>query len=120
MEVLVSGTEAFQPTVLLILRCIFDSPGLDMGPSAHALADAQLFYPVAALLETPHSSKALEVQILRDVPLHIAWGVACLCALLIWPQKECPQIWTVTASVGHLPENMCVLTCECAKHKGLI
>jgi hypothetical protein len=61
MEILVSGADAFQPVVLLILRCIFDSPGLDMRPPEHALADAQLFYPVAGLLESKCSSQALEV-----------------------------------------------------------
>ncbi len=70
MEVLVSGAEAYQTTVLLIVRSLFDSPDLDMGPPAHTLADAQLFYPVAALLETPRSSQALEVSPSKNFTIH--------------------------------------------------
>ncbi|CAL8468215.1 g7754 [Coccomyxa elongata] len=62
MEALSDGGEGTQQTAALqILRAIFKAPTLDLGPPAHVLSDSQLFYPVAALLETHRSGQALQV-----------------------------------------------------------
>lgn len=62
MEALSRGAEALQPPALLLLRCLFQVPDLDLGAPARAFSDAQLFFPVAALLETRRSAQALEVR----------------------------------------------------------
>ena len=62
LEVLVRGAPALHPAALLALRYLFEVPGLDLGVSARAFSDAQLFFPVAAQLDTPCSALALEVR----------------------------------------------------------
>ena len=61
LEVLTRGAEALHPAALLALRCLFEVPELDLGAAARSFSDAQLFFPVAALLDTPCSALALEV-----------------------------------------------------------
>ena len=61
MEALTRGAEALAPPALLLLRCLFQVPDLDLGVAARVFSDAQLFFPVAALLETRRSAQALEV-----------------------------------------------------------
>lgn len=64
MEALSDGGEGTQQTAALqILRAIFKAPTLDLGPPAHVLSDSQLFYPVAALLETHCSGQALQASL---------------------------------------------------------
>ncbi len=64
MEALTDGGEgtALQTAALRMLRAIFNAPSLDLGSPAHTLSDSQLFYPVAALLETHRSGQALEAS----------------------------------------------------------
>jgi len=67
MEVLAdSGEGTLQTTALHVLRAIFESPALDLGTPAHTLSGSQLFYPVAALLETHRSAQALEARTLSQ------------------------------------------------------
>ncbi len=64
MEALTEGGEGtLQTAALEILRAIFEAPNLDLGPPAHVLSDPQLFYPVAALLETHRSGQALQASL---------------------------------------------------------
>ncbi|KAL3146697.1 hypothetical protein ABBQ32_000921 [Trebouxia sp. C0010 RCD-2024] len=63
MEVLQRGSATRLPA-LAILQAIFEVPGLQLGPAARFANDSQLFFPVAALLESsvPEESKgALQV-----------------------------------------------------------
>lgn len=48
--------------------CMLQVPDLKLGPAAGFAEDSQLFFPVAALLESPrpdHSQAALQVQPFR-------------------------------------------------------
>ncbi|KAL0053523.1 hypothetical protein WJX82_006983 [Trebouxia sp. C0006] len=67
MEVLQRGSATRLPA-LAILRAIFEVPGLQLGPAAPFANDSQLFFPVAALLESsvPEESKAA-LQVLDAV-----------------------------------------------------
>lgn len=63
MEVLQRGSATRLPA-LDILRAIFEVPDLQLGPAVRFANDSQLFYPVAALLESPiteQSKAALQV-----------------------------------------------------------
>lgn len=63
MEALTEGGEGtLQTAALRTLRSIFEAPTLELGAPAHMLSDSQLFYPVAALLETHRSAQALEAR----------------------------------------------------------
>ncbi|DBA89055.1 TPA: hypothetical protein ACH3X2_000264 [Trebouxia sp. C0005] len=67
MEVLQRGSATRLPA-LAILRAIFEVPDLQLGPAAPFANDSQLFFPVAALLESsiPEESKAA-LQVLDAV-----------------------------------------------------
>ena len=63
MEALTEGGEGtLQTAALRTLRSIFEAPTLELGAPAHTLSDSQLFYPVAALLESHRSAQALEAS----------------------------------------------------------
>ncbi|KAK9829934.1 hypothetical protein WJX72_008722 [[Myrmecia] bisecta] len=88
MEVLTRAQESYHETALLLLRCIFEVAGLRLGGAGRLAADAQLFFPVAALLETPASQQALEVlnAVMQYLEVHpaAADGQDDLGGLLHW------------------------------------
>ena len=52
--------------------CVMQVPDLQLGPAARFANDSQLFYPVAALLESPiaeQSKAALQVLLIAHLPL---------------------------------------------------
>lgn len=48
---LLPGAAHLHPHVLLLLRCLFDSPGLQLGPAASLLLDSAFLSPVVALAQ---------------------------------------------------------------------
>jgi hypothetical protein len=46
---LLPGASALHPHVLLLLRCLFDTPGLQLGPAASLLSDPSFLSPMVAL-----------------------------------------------------------------------
>jgi hypothetical protein len=46
---LLPGASALHPHVLLLLRCLFDTPGLQLGPAANLLLDPSFLSPMVAL-----------------------------------------------------------------------
>ncbi len=62
IDVLTHGPESQHTWVLAILQGILEAPRLDLGPNGQLLADPQLTYPVAAILETDGGHQALQVR----------------------------------------------------------
>ncbi len=61
MEVLRVGQEAQKPLALQLLRHLFQSPSIHLGPPGLFATDGQLFAAVAALLQGPLAAEALQV-----------------------------------------------------------
>ena len=61
IDALNHGPESQSAWALLILQALFEAPGFNLGQGCQLLADPQLTYPVAALLETRRGHHALQV-----------------------------------------------------------
>ncbi len=57
------GPQSYHAWALHIMQTIFEAPGLNLGRDCQLLADPQLTYPVAALLETERGHQALQVRL---------------------------------------------------------
>lgn len=57
------GPQSYHAWALLIMQTIFEAPGLNLGRDCQLLADPQLTFPVAALLETERGHQALQVRL---------------------------------------------------------
>lgn len=62
MEVLRRGQDAQKPLALQLLRHLFESPNIHLGPPGVIAADGQLYAAVANLLQGPLASEALRVR----------------------------------------------------------
>ena len=79
------GLESQQAWALLILKTLFEVPGLDLGQDCQVVADPNLTHPLIALLETERSHHALQVcmKMCMLAPLLAIWR---LC-------EQVPQLW---------------------------
>lgn len=61
IDTLHHGPQSHHAWALHLLQTVFEAPSLDLGRDCQLLADPQLTYPVAALLETSTGHLALQV-----------------------------------------------------------
>ncbi|KAK9867850.1 hypothetical protein WJX84_002781 [Apatococcus fuscideae] len=103
MEVLRVGQEAQKPLALQLLRHLFQSPSIHLGPPGLFATDGQLFAAVAALLQGPLAAEALQV----------------MDAAMIFSQRaEGPDLGRMSQPAGiavHWPH--CLDEGECSQHE---
>lgn len=84
---LLPGAAALHPHVLLLMRCLFDTPGLQLGPAVALLLDSSFISPIVNLSQVRKHADAPDPCGLSHLALNILQLSTVLLCSFVWKQQ---------------------------------